>query len=49
MLVMPGSVLVTKSLTLGVYNLVKRHENKNKINKSFQMLVSAMRKIAVKA
>lgn len=44
---MPGSVLVTKSLTLGVYNLVRRHRNMNKQYKSFWMVVSTVKKITV--
>lgn len=35
MFVMLGLVLVIKFLIFGVYNLVKRYENKNKINKLF--------------
>ena len=48
MLIMPDSGLVTKTLTLTVYNLVKRHANMNKQNHSFQTVVSAMKKTTAK-
>ena len=48
MLIMPGSGLVTKTLTLTVYNLVKRHTNMNKQNQSFQTVVNAMKKTTAK-